>query len=100
RAGARVPRDDVVPHPQEVRGPPGADDAGADDGDGLDGLGRRLPALAHQPPWSRPLSPRISRASAGVATSSDSSPRIRTIFATCSALESASRALLMNSASA
>src|SRR5262249_60161357 len=96
RAGTRIPRDDVVPHPEEVRRPPGTDDTGADDGDCLDSLGRAVAGLAHQPTWSMPLSPRISRASAGAAMSSDNSPRMRTILATCSALDSASRPFLMN----
>jgi len=62
--GHGVERQVAVPHPQEMRGPPGADHAGADDGDVLHG--RRIRALAHphQPTWSRPLRPRISRASA------------------------------------
>ena len=42
---------------------------------------------------SAPLRPSIARASSGVAISSDSSSRMRRIFATCSALLSASRPL-------
>ena len=42
---------------------------------------------------SAPFRPSISRASSGVAISSDSSPRMRTIFSTCSALLSASAPL-------
>ena len=96
RVRHRIVREDVEALAQEMHGPTTPDGAGADDGDRTDGIRGTGDGRAHQKATlSKPLRSRISRASVGVATSSESSSRMRRILRTWSALDGASWPLPM-----